>query len=125
MMRCAGRVIAFRIVVVHADVVGREGAFVIGVGLLIGHRRREPENGPMASLEVAQQKFVPERIVAVRFREWDAVRRGIGQAHAEVVSLDPPIATPLFPGPPAWMPGSRPLAGSPATIYGSIGTLNW
>ena len=92
MILLARGVVGVGIVVVPADVVGREGAVVVRVGLAVGHPQRVPGHAVVARLEVAQQQFVARLVVVGRLRPGAAVLRHVGHAQAEAVRLHALVA---------------------------------
>ena len=88
----------FGVVVVHADVVGGEGAVVVGVGFEVGGGVEFAEDVVPAALEVAGEEGVLVGVVAFGFGEGNAVGGDFGEAHAEVVGLDAVVAVAVVAG---------------------------
>ena len=89
---------AIGVVVVHADVVGVEGAVVVGVGFVIGEVVELLEDFIPTGGEDAGVEFVLGGVVAGGFWKGDAVLGFVGEAHAEAVGLDLVVAFAFFTG---------------------------
>ena len=91
----AGVPVAFGPVVVHPDVVGGDGAVVVGVRFAVGHRHRVVERDGRARLVVAGQQRVVVGIVTSRAGPGDLVGRVLRHAHPEAVGLDAAVSRPV------------------------------
>jgi hypothetical protein len=80
--RLARFVIGVRVVMAAADVIGREGVVVVGVGLAVGHSDHVERRAVLARLEIAQEQFVARFVVVVGLHPRQAVLRHVGLAHA-------------------------------------------
>ena len=85
---CASGIVGFGVVPVHADEVGADGVFVVGVGFAVGHPGGGPLDAVVAGFDVAEGEFEPAFVVVGGFFPVLAIGGVVGGAHAEVVGLD-------------------------------------
>ena len=93
-LRAAG-VVGFGIIIAFPNKISRKGPAVVAVGLAVGHGNVRAERVPDSGLDITTQQFVVLGTVVLGFREWDAICRSVGQAHAKVVGLHTPVSGPV------------------------------
>ena len=79
---------AFGITIVHADIVEREGAEIVRVGLTVGDAVELAEIVAIAGVHVALEQYILARVITRGLGEGHAVRGHVGQAHAIGIGLD-------------------------------------
>lgn len=88
----------FGVFVVHADVVGGEGAVVVGICFGVGDGVEFAPGLAPTGVEVACEQFVLEGVVVGGFGEGDHIFGDVGEAHAVAVGLDAFVGGAFFAG---------------------------
>ena len=86
------RVRSLGVVVVHSDLVRREGSVVVRVGLVIRHHSRTPRQAQVTGLEIAEKQLVWRLVVAFGLGKGHPVPRILAHAHSEIEGLDARVA---------------------------------